>query len=102
VGPTATTDPSFRDLHAPEEIEELGQKWDALVASGQRASPLDLSSWVAAWLREFAADHYGIRVLRLDGRGVAIGTFEARKRLKRVDVLHRAYRGGTLRGKQAA
>ena len=39
MGPTATTDPSFRDLRTPEEIEALGHEWDALLAAGERPSP---------------------------------------------------------------
>jgi CelD/BcsL family acetyltransferase involved in cellulose biosynthesis len=47
------THPTFRALHRPEEIEELTQEWDALVASAARPSPYLLASWVAAWVREF-------------------------------------------------
>ena len=47
------TQPTFRALRGPEEIEELTQEWDALVASAARPSPYLLASWVADWVREF-------------------------------------------------
>jgi CelD/BcsL family acetyltransferase involved in cellulose biosynthesis len=88
VGPTATTDPSFHDVHVPEEIEELGQEWDALVASGRRPSPFQLSSWVAAWMREFGGEFAPcIRVASRDGRLVGLAPFAVR-RGGRVRVAH--------------
>ena len=88
MGPTATTDLSFRDLRTPEEIEELGRDWDELVASARRPSPFQLSSWVAAWVREFAEEFEPcITVASRGERVVGIAPFVVR-RGGRVRVAH--------------
>ncbi len=88
MGPTGRTDPSFRDLRLPEEIEELGDEWDTLVASAQRPSPFQLSSWVAAWVREFAGEYEPcITVASRGSRVVGIAPFVIR-RGGRVRVAH--------------
>ena len=47
---------SLRDLRTPEEIDELGDEWDRLVASAPRPSPYLLASWVSGWLREYESE----------------------------------------------
>lgn len=39
-----------------EEVDELGDEWDRLVARGRRASPFLLRGWLVPWWREFGGD----------------------------------------------